>query len=91
VRDLYWQPFSIEQCQTYADLIEATFDTYRWELYRSLPLELPKNEAEESAFGKKKYLSMAESNKRRLAVQTSGRKDNLTKELQYESNHPRHR
>jgi hypothetical protein len=53
VRDLYWQPFSIEQCQTYADLIEATFDTYPWELYRSLPLELPKNEAKESAFGKK--------------------------------------
>jgi hypothetical protein len=43
---------ALNSAMSYADLIEATFDTYRWELYHSLHLELPKNEAEEPALGK---------------------------------------
>jgi hypothetical protein len=44
---------TLNSAMAYADLIEATFDTYRWELYHSLHLELPKNEAEEPDLGKK--------------------------------------
>ncbi len=44
---------ALNSAMTYADLIEATFDTHRWALYRSLHLDLPENAKDEPELGKK--------------------------------------
>ncbi len=44
---------SLNIVRNYADLITASFDMYRWDLYKSLHLDTPKNTKEEKVFGEK--------------------------------------
>ncbi len=44
---------SVNIVRNFADLLTAHFDLYRWEIYKSLHLEMPKTAQEEKAFGEK--------------------------------------
>lgn len=44
---------ALKVVRNYADLITASFDIYRWELYKSLHLEMPQNTNKEKEYGEK--------------------------------------
>lgn len=44
---------SLNTARNYADLVLASFDLYRWDLYKALHLELPQNSTQEKEYGEK--------------------------------------